>query len=378
MKFLKTGISKRFVIIISVIFATLILSLSLTFNFLLNENYSLLERVLMRNQEDVLTEKAGAIVMSAREGAARGANGVAARLRRQMSEDRSLMGAIIFSQTADENYFRVIEVVTSDSSFDPGLKRGDVVRENRGINYLRQAVARPAVDPAIQTDRGLYWYNVYTPLQASPSIRSGGQVVQLIVSASQTMTTLNEYSSLVRTMKRYIIITNIAAVLVVIFVLLHFMQNFSFLIKSLSKTLRKASQGEFVSGMNGAMDEELAELAESFNSLIDEMKELREKERQMSLETRYSLNDIFKSGVQNLKENRLDDAVALFRTLLLFNPESFGGYFNLGVAYAKMKEYGNSLAMFRRAYDLNPSHEMTAAYIEKIERLQAQYEPAPV
>jgi methyl-accepting chemotaxis protein len=323
-KFLKTGISKRFVIIISVIFATLILSLSLTFNFLLNENYSLLERVLMRNQEDVLIEKAGAIVMSAREGAARGSNGIAARLRQQMSEDRSLMGAIIFSQTADENYFRVVEVVPADSSFDPGLKRGDVVRENRSINYLRQAVARATVDPVIQTDKGLYWYNVYTPLQASARQRSGGPVVQLIVSASQTMTTLNEYSGLVRTMKRYIIITNVAAVLVVIFVLLHFMQNFTFLIKSLSKTMKKASQGEFVSGMNGAMDDELAELAESFNSLIDEMKELREKERQMSLEARYSLNDIFKSGVQNLKENRLDDAVALFRTLLLFNPESFG------------------------------------------------------
>jgi hypothetical protein len=40
------------------------------------------------------------------------------------------------------------------------------------------------------------------------------------------------------------------------------------------------------------------------------------------------------------------------------------------VAYAKKKEYESSLPMFLKAHELNPAHEMTAAYIEKIERLR--------
>jgi tetratricopeptide (TPR) repeat protein len=105
------------------------------------------------------------------------------------------------------------------------------------------------------------------------------------------------------------------------------------------------------------------------------MKDLKAREKIVQeLETKDTMGDIFKFGVSLLKEHRLDESIALFRTLTILKPEGFGGYFNLGVAYAKKGRYAESIEMFKRALQANPRHELTLQYIEKVKHLQSRHD----
>jgi tetratricopeptide (TPR) repeat protein len=139
--------------------------------------------------------------------------------------------------------------------------------------------------------------------------------------------------------------------------------------------MRKAAEGEFNVSLKETKDNDLNELALSFNTIVSELKGLKEKENLVKdIENKDSLNDLFKFGVNMLKENRFDDSINIFKTLTMLKPDGFGSFFNLGVAYAKKKEYNASLAMFGMALESNPDHEHTINYIEKVKRLQTLHE----
>lgn len=370
MKVFKNGISRRFVLVISLVFTAIILFLTFFFNYILTENYVLLRGVVLNNNERLQRERGQNIATLLAAKQVRKGERIPYALREVISPGNGFLNVNVFSQTADENFFRVRGSLQLHPGIQPGPAVNTVVRENREINYLKRGMFRTVVDPEIYSAGGVFWQNVYQPFTA------GGRnyVLQFMISASRTMTALGEYSDSMRRLKWYLICIDIAAVIIVLFVVLHFMQNFSLLIGNLSRSMKKASEGEFDVNMNADADRELAELALSFNSLIEEMKGLREKGKQFDEMEKFSMNDIFKTGVAYMKEERLDEAVALFRSLLIFNPESFGGIFNLGVAYAKQREYALSLAMFTRASELNPEHELTQSYIDKVQRLQAKYD----
>lgn len=370
MKVLKNGISRRFVLVISLVFTAIILFLTFFFNYILTENYVLLRGVVLKNNERLQKEKAqNAASLLASRWIRRG-HTVSDAIRTVITPGNGFLNVNVFSQTADENFFRVQGSLQLHPGINPGPGENTVVRENRGINYLKEGMFRTVVDPEIYSAGGVFWQNVYQPFTA------GGKnyVLQFMISASRTMTALSEYSESMKRLKWYLIFIDIAAVIIVVFVVLHFMQNFSLLIGNLSTSMKKATEGELNINMNAGADRELAELALSFNSLIEEMKGLREKGKQFDEMEKFSMNDIFKTGVAYMKEERLDDAIALFRSLLIFNPESFGGLFNLGVAYAKRREYEASLVLFKKAHEINPEHELTQSYIDKVQRLQAKYD----
>jgi len=135
--------------------------------------------------------------------------------------------------------------------------------------------------------------------------------------------------------------------------------------------MRKAAEGELDISLKQTNDSDLNELALSFNTIVSELKGLKEKESLIKdMEQKDTLNDLFKYGVNMLKENKFDDSIHVFKTLSMLKPDGFGSYFNLGVAFARKKEYDNSLNMFRKALDSNPDHNLTTSYIEKVKRLQ--------
>lgn len=370
MNVFRNGISRRFVLVISLVFTAIIIFLTFFFNYILTENYILLRGVVLNNNERLQRERVQNVAALIASRQVRRDRDISGAIRSVISPGSGFLNVIVFSQTADENFFRVKGGLQLHPGVQPGPEENTVVRENRDSNYLKKGMFRTVVDPEIYSAGGVFWQNVYQPFTA------GGRhyVLQFMISASRTMTALNEYSDAMKRLKWYLIFIDIAAVIIVLFVVLHFMQNFSLLIGNISRSMKKASEGELDVNMNAEADRELAELAVSFNSLIEEMKGLREKGKQFDEMEKFSMNDIFKTGVACMKEERLDEAVALFRSLLIFNPESFGGLFNLGVAYAKQREYNESLSMFLRARDLNPEHEMTRSYIDKVQRLQAKYD----
>ena len=153
--------------------------------------------------------------------------------------------------------------------------------------------------------------------------------------------------------------------------------NFSLLIKNLAAHMKKAATGEEIS-LDTIDNDELNELAISFNDIVSGLKELKEKDKIITeLEKNHSFDDLFKFGVNLLKENELDNSIALFKTLTILKPEGFGGYFNLGVAYAKKKDYHTSLEMFGKALNSNSDHELTQKYIDRINRLKNASMSAP-
>ena len=142
------------------------------------------------------------------------------------------------------------------------------------------------------------------------------------------------------------------------------------LITSLSGHMKKAAQGSLDISLNPVEDDDLNELAHSFNSIVSELKELNKKDKIIKQLERDSSGDLFNLGVNLLKEKNYNDAIAIFKALTIIKPNAFGSFFNLGVAYAKKKEYGFSFDMFERALNSNPGHELTLNYIEKVKRLQ--------
>jgi tetratricopeptide (TPR) repeat protein len=136
--------------------------------------------------------------------------------------------------------------------------------------------------------------------------------------------------------------------------------------------MKKAAGGDLEVSLNPTEDVELNQLAQSFNTLIDELKDRTEKAVQdaESAQDTEEAGAIFKTGVSLLKENRLEEAIAIFTTLTIIKPNGFGSFFNLGVAHAKKREYGKAIRMFEEAQRINPQFEVTAAYIEKVKRLQ--------
>jgi tetratricopeptide (TPR) repeat protein len=81
------------------------------------------------------------------------------------------------------------------------------------------------------------------------------------------------------------------------------------------------------------------------------------------------LGEMFRKGVEFMKENNLEDAVSIFRSIVLMKPEGHGSYFNLGVAYARLKNYRLSLEMFGKAREIKPDYELTLKYMEKVQKM---------
>ena len=137
--------------------------------------------------------------------------------------------------------------------------------------------------------------------------------------------------------------------------------------RKLSGVVQDVSSGGSIVKIDPFADKDIHELALSFNNL---MEEIEEKDKQISeLASKDSLPEIFKFGVDLIKENRIDEAENVFSTLVLLKPGAFASTFNLGVVLAKKKKYSEALNIFYKAAEINPSHGMTVQYISKIEKM---------
>lgn len=366
----KSGTSTRFVLALAAVYSLLILALSFTFQFFLDRNANILTEILVKNSNTLLLQRAESVLDLLNREKPRNPGDLAAGLRKSFARD-DMLYIIIFSKTPDDNYFKVVEKVPLSPLMKIDLQKNASVQENKEINYLREGLFRGTTDPGIYCAGGTCWQNVYAPIR----IGNRDYVVEFMFPASRTRDALGEYSSSLKEGKVYIIAVTVVILIVIFILIFLFQQNFALLIKNLSSRMKKAAGGELDVGLNPGADMELNELALSFNSLLEEMKGLKEKEkRAKELEGLEILNDLFRTGVNLIKEARFEHAVPLFKTLTILKPDAFGSYFNLGVAYAKTGDYESSLAMFDRALLAKPGHALTINYIEKVKRLKSAHE----
>ncbi len=292
----------------------------------------------------------------------------ARQLKTNASRDPAILHVLVLGRTGDDDYFRVLEKVALNASFTVNAEEKTTVTVEGGDDYLRKGVYQSVVDPSVYASSAFSWRNVYHPFR----LNQRNLVVGFMVSQERTVSALREYNESIRRIKRNILIIIAIAAVAVFFVMALFIQNYSLLLKKLSGYLNRASRGELELNMSAPADDELRELADSFNGLMDEMRGLKEREKTLAAQD--PLDDVFKTGVGRLKEGLLEDAAALFGALRVLRPESFGSFFNLGVTFAKMRDYDGALAMFQRALEINPDHELARGYMEKAIQLKKRYE----
>jgi tetratricopeptide (TPR) repeat protein len=361
-------LSRRFIIAISVIYSTLIIAVAVSFHVITHKNADTLRDALIAQNRDLLIKRVQDCADRMKLKNATSPEDIKKEISNCNTESGDLLSVILFTKTNDENYYRIADTIFFRDDLRLNLKRSAVVREQKEINYLKQGILHTAVDPEIYSESGYYWQNVYSPYD----LGNRKAVIQYMLSASRTQEVIVNYAESIQGIRTFIIVLTVILVVAVVLISLIFVHNYSLLLRNLSGYMKKAADGDLQVSLNPTEDIELNQLAQSFNTLIDELKDRTEKaaqEAESSPDTEEA-GAIFKTGVSLLKENNLDGAIAIFKTLTIVKPNGFGSFFNLGVAYAKKREYDTSIRMFEEARRINPSFEVTEAYIEKVKRLQ--------
>ncbi|HPL16668.1 MAG TPA: tetratricopeptide repeat protein [Spirochaetota bacterium] len=389
----RSVISRRFIIAISAIYSALIIATSVSFHVIMAGNAGILKDALISNSRDLYLGKIDILAERLKLRNATSIDAVKNELRDYNDSAGDILGVIIFSKTEDENYFRIADALLFHEDLDLAITRSEVVRELKDINYLKMGLLHSAVDPDIYSQSGYTWQNVYYPFE----IKNKKAVIQFLVSAARLQATIDSYAASTGNTRIFNIIFTIVLIIAVIVLSVIFLQNYSLLISNLSSFMKKAADGDLDVSLNQTADDELNQLALSFNTLIDELKEKTvrvtpepepqpgqaeqapegqeepgEKPQQAAEPPAEndSMGEIFTTGVSMLKDNRLEEAIAIFLTLTIMKPGGFGSYFNLGVAYAKKRDYDRAIAMFEEAARINPTFEVTARYIEKVKKLR--------
>ena len=367
----KSGISRKFAVIVTAVFLLLLVFLTGSFHYVMSENSRLIRSILLKNEDSLLLERTGAVLARSTGVKMTGTGDFTRMLKTYAAQDPAILHVLVLGRTGDDDYFRVLEKARLNDSFTVDVEKQSMVTVEGGDNYLRRGAYKSVADPSIYTSSDFAWRNVYHPFR----LNRRNLVVGFMVSQDRTVSALREYDESIKRIKRNILIIILAAAVAVFFVMALFIQNYLLLLKKLSGYLNRASRGELELNMSAPEDNELHELADSFNGLMEEMRGLKEREK--TLAGQDHLDDVFKTGVSRLKEGLLEDAAALFGALRVLRPESFGSLFNLGVTYAKMRDYDGALKMFQRSLEINPDHEQAREYMEKAIQLKKRYEGQP-
>ena len=373
-KLKQSAISRNFVVTIGLIYSLLIIITAVLFNYITSENVDVLKKTLSANTESTLIDKVENIAEQINARKATSLNSVKETLKYHCKETNDFLYVIVYSMTADENYFRVRDTIQISKEVDLNIKKHAIVQEKKDTNYLKKGKFSAVVDPIIYSSHNKNWTNVYYPIRVKyPNTRGTvNSVLQFLVSADRTYIAIQEYTASMSRIRTLLIIVTLILVIAVIAATLIFTHNYSLLVKNLSHYMTEAAKGNLELSLNPISDDELNHLAESFNSLIEEMKDMKDIKDREGDES-ISFGDLFKTGVGYLKEDKFEDAIAIFKTITTLNPNGYGSYFNLGIAYAKTKRYQVSLLMFDQALKLNPANELTLKYIEKVKGLQASH-----
>ncbi|MBP7585297.1 MAG: tetratricopeptide repeat protein [Spirochaetes bacterium] len=413
-----SGMSRRFVIFVSSVFVVSIILVAVAFRYVITENAGLVRAMLLSGSEELLLEKTGAVMDRVRGGRYNHSADLAAALKNAAAGDPALLHILVFSRTSDDDYYRVLEKVPLNAAFRVEAEVKSVVTLERETEHLKKGVYAPTVDPSVYESGAFTWRAVYQPFR----LRNRNLVVGFFSSAGRTASALVEYDASIRGIKRNVAVINAAAAALVALAVALFIHSYSLFLKNLAGYFGRASRGDLAVNISAPAGDEMQELAASFNGLIEEMRSLKEaaaqppaarapeesvvdgrsaeespaaaresiaeespaegtsgEEPSAAPEAAASdpVDEIFKAGVRKLKEGELDEAIHIFKALQVIRPESFGSYFNLGVACARLRRYDEALAMFGKALEINPAHDLARGYVEKVTQLKERYGAGP-
>lgn len=371
MNILKKGFSRNLLIGILSVFLLCVAILIISFYIIIEKNSKLLEAFISRTAQENALLVSTRFVEHIKNFRFSTFEKLESELRKSISFETSILGIIVFGRTSDEGYFRVLSKIVRNPSFRVPFDKSAIVTLESGNQYLQRGLIRPTVDPTIHMDGSFAWRNVYHPY----NFQNYTVVLCVMVSSLGNLTALEDYNNSLSAIKKFLVIVYSIATVAVIGILVFFVYNYQLLLRHLAAAMQRAKAGDLSVNISVAGDDELSEIALSFNSLVEELKIL--KEQKINATDVKLLSVIFKMGVEKLKKGEYEDAVHLFSTFILVRPESFGGIFNLAVANAKLRRYDESLRLFDRALEINPNHELAILYRRKVIELKMRYGEHP-
>ncbi len=272
-----------------------------------------------------------------------------------ISNNSTIYAAHIIKPTDDDRYYQVTKVIKGNSLHNK------LTRIDTSDNYLlRKGFAHVTVNPVIQTENTISYIESYIPLLHN------GKTYCIIIQwlAPDTLLLQQKHSNEVTSLTQTVAIVIAVTFIVIACISLVQVYRTKSLIKELSHSIQSVAAGSLDIALNDSVDSELKDIAQSFNSLVENIKN---KEQMLQTIKEETFTDIFKRGVAYLKEMKLDEACACFQVMLIYKPTSFASVFNLGVCYAKKGDFKTSLQYFMKAKELNPDNELTMRYIEKLQ-----------
>lgn len=274
----------------------------------------------------------------------------------------NILSSVIFSSTSDENFFRVRKIYYYQDGFSFPFKKGEKISDSEKNNYIKSGINNITTDHEIHKTGSYYWQNIYFPIKNGSKIN----VIQLTVSASYLNHVLKSFMTKLRSFRIKSTVVLISFAFIIFSISLLYIHNLTLFINSLTSVIHRAASGKTDIKMNENIDTDFENLAVSLNSLIGGIKEKDKIIGEMN--GKIDTDNLFKKGVNLLKENRLENAACLFEIILEMKPDSFGINFNLGVINAKNKNYQDALIFFEKAQKANPEYEMTEKYIQKVRK----------
>jgi tetratricopeptide (TPR) repeat protein len=348
----------RFAAAAAILYSLFIIVQAFIFCYTIETNSKAVKNTVLDSGNEMLLLKAGLVTEQIRRQKPKSPDKAIAAIKRAAAADDDILYAVIFSRTDDDNYFMAAAGAPVNSALTIAIDKKNPVRE-LSSSVLKESRSAPRIDPKVYSKDGYSWQNVYVPAL----INGKRFVIQYMFRTSMALRITDSFNSVTKHSSNIMIIASISLVIGIILLTFIFWHSHSLLVKKLSLYMQRAAKGELDLNVNANGDAGLDELASSFNNLVEVMKSTG-KERDNEI-----LKELFAKGAALLKENRPAESLPLFEIVLLLNPESFGAYFNSGVAMAKTGDYDGSIAMFGKARAINPEYELTEKYISRVERM---------
>jgi tetratricopeptide (TPR) repeat protein len=353
---------KRYIIFITTVYTLTVVIYGIAYYALNNYNLSILKETSSSLQEEVIVEKALMRSMSAALTKADSLSRFANSLADLYRNDRAAMAMVLFRPTDDENYFRVARRILLDPDFTIPFHAGKNVKGPKSSKYLKLGRSAPVVDPSLYKQGSTLFQYLHFPV----TFKKKRYIATIVLSQEALMGKISHYTDKTR-WTRYLIMTmSILLIIASIIATIVLAQNFEVIIKNMTSFVQRAAEGDLEVTMSEPKDEDLKTFAQSFNSLLDEMKQMNSKETTQKQQQR---NDLFNRGVEAMKENNLEQARAMFLALVELYPTSHGSHFNLGVIHARQKDYAVSARHFKKAVELDPEDQTGKDYLARVEAI---------
>lgn len=359
---------KKFAIVFTSINALLILALTAIYIFQLNKNKEFIKKIIFEKSHYTATEKVETIKKIINRSEYKTYKDFYKELKSLSENDNQILNIAIFTKTLDENFFRVKSIIKLNKNIKLPFRKNQKIGEKSNENFIKKGRYELTLDPSLYSQEVLFWHNVYCP----KTINNKRYVLKFSINTTSIVNSLSSYIDNEKINRNFIIITALSFIFILLIISILYANSHSAFINRLTSFVEKASHGNLEISINEKANADITKLANSFNTLIDDLKE---KEKKINnLENKDNLSDIFKAGVKFLKINKIDQSISIFKTLTIIKPNGFASYFNLGVAYIKNKNFDKSIMMFEKALELNPEHIDTKACLEKANKLKIFYE----